>query len=87
MESAARVENYKVETWDLKRSRAYGSEHHNVKTLKVEKVEVSADGKSVFLILPDITPTWVMQISYQLRGKDGAMVPGLIQNTIYQLGE
>ncbi len=87
MESAARVENYKVETWDLVRSRAYGSEHHHVKTLKVEKVEVSADGKSILLVLPEIKPTWVMQISYQLKDKDGGMVPGLIQNTIYQPGE
>lgn len=86
-ESAARMENYKVETWDLERSRAYGSKHYNVKTLKVEKVEVSEDGKSVFLVIPDIRPTWVMEISYQLKGKDGAMVPGLIQNTIYQLGD
>jgi glucose/arabinose dehydrogenase len=86
-ESMANVENYKVETWDLERSRAYGSKHYNVKTLAIEKVEVSADGKSVLLVLPDIKPTWVMQISYQFKGRDGVMVPGLIQNTIYQLGE
>lgn len=86
-ESAATVANYKVDTWDLERSRNYGSEHYNTKTLTVEKVEVSADGKSVMLIIPDIKPTWVMEISYQLKDKNGKVIPGLIQNTIYQLGE
>ncbi len=85
--SASDVSNYKVETWDLKRSRSYGSEHHNTKTLKVEKVEVSNDGKSVMLVIPEIKPTWVMQITYEITDSSGKKVTGLIQNTIHKLGD
>lgn len=86
-ESAKLVSNYKVETWDLERSRSYGSKHYNTKTLLVDKVEVSEDGKSVLLIIPEIKPTWVMEITYELTNSNGKKVTGLIQNTIHHLGE
>ncbi len=78
--------NYKVETWDLKRSRSYGSKHYNEKTLTVTGVELSKDGKKVKLVLPDIQPTWVMEITYQLRDSNGTPVTGVVQNTIHKLG-
>ena len=85
-ESASIVSNYKVKTWDLERSRKYGSEHYNTKSLLVEKIEVSEDGKSVMLTIPEIKPTWVMEIKYELTDLHGKKITGLIQNTIHQLG-
>jgi glucose/arabinose dehydrogenase/cytochrome c5 len=85
--SASQQKNYQVKTWDLKRSRKYGSEHYNTQTLNVDKVEVSADGKSVLILLPQIKPTWVMEITYEVKGTNGKSVKGVIQNTIHQLGE
>jgi hypothetical protein len=85
--SASDAAHYKVETWDLKRSRSYGSEHYNTKILKVEKVEVSKDGKSVQLFIPEIKPTWVMQITYEIKESGGKQVTGIIQNTIHKLGD
>ena len=84
--SALNVSNYKINTWDLERSREYGSKHYNEQTLKVTKAELSEDGKSVILTIPEITSTWVMEIIYQLSDSNGSKVEGVIQNTIHQLG-
>lgn len=84
--SATTISNYKVKKWDLKRSREYGSEHYNIQTLKVTKAELSDDGKTLMLTIPEIEPTWVMEITYHLNNSNGEKVEGAIQNTIHQLG-
>lgn len=84
-ESTENVENFTVTTWDLKRTHHYGSDRYNVKEHPIEKVSLLADKKSVFVTLPDIQPTWVMEIKYELKGADGKTFEGAIQNTIYVL--
>jgi hypothetical protein len=79
--------SFKIQTWDLNRSRKYGSDHYNTKSLPVTKIEMSADRKELFLTIPGIKPTWAMEIAYQLTGKNGQPITGKIQNTIYQLGK
>jgi hypothetical protein len=79
--------SFKIQTWDLNRSRKYGSDHYNTKSLPVTKVEMSADRKELFLTIPGIQPTWAMEIAYQLTGKNGQPINGKIQNTIHQLGK
>lgn len=76
---------FKIQTWDLQRSRKYGSGHHNKKTLVVSKVELSKDRKEVLLTIPGIKPTWVMQIEYDFVAANGKHTKGLIQNTINTL--
>ncbi|NHE58176.1 DUF6797 domain-containing protein [Cyclobacterium plantarum] len=85
--SVRELANYSVATWDLLRSRKYGSKHYNEKKLTITAAELGADGKSVKLKMPDIEPTWVMEINYQLKSEKGDEVEGLVQNTIHQLGE
>lgn len=84
--SVSNINNYKVQTWDLLRSRNYGSKHYNEKELKVEKAELSADGKTIRLFIRNMKPTWVMEINYQLTDSEGKKVDGIVQNTIYHLG-
>ena len=55
------------------------------KPLAVAKATVLADGKTVRLGLPDLAPTWGMQIEYRLKGPDGRAVVGVIHNTIHKL--
>ena len=83
--SEADAGDFKVKTWSLKRTASYGSRHYNEKTLKVTSAKLSDDGKSVFIELPDIKPTWSMEISYRLKGANGENVTGVIHNTIHQL--
>ncbi|MBN7815591.1 DUF6797 domain-containing protein [Algoriphagus pacificus] len=80
------ITNYTVETWDLLRSRNYGSKHYNEKILSVTKAELGKDKKTIRLTIPDIKPTWVMEIKYQLKDQNGKDIVGSIQNTIHQLG-
>ena len=79
--------NYTISTWDLQRSRRYGSDRYNIQELKIESISLSKDGRVVLLQLPDIEPTWVMEIKYELQGKAGTAFAGAIQNTIYELEE
>ncbi|HUG18808.1 MAG TPA: hypothetical protein VMM56_07500, partial [Planctomycetaceae bacterium] len=79
--------NYGVRAWDLKRTANYGSKHFNEREWTVESVTVSDDGKTVFLKLPDIAPTWGMEIRYFLKTSDGKDFEGRIHNTIHHLSK
>jgi hypothetical protein len=79
--------HYTVKTWDLLRSRKYGSKHYNEQTLVVSKVELEKDGKTLKLTIPNIKPTWGMEIQYRIKDGRGNPIEGLVQNTIHQLGE
>jgi hypothetical protein len=80
-------ENYAVRAWDLKRTKNYGSKHYNEREWAVTKADISNDGKSVFLTIPDIAPTWGMEIRYFLKTADGQPLEGMIHNTIHNLAK
>jgi hypothetical protein len=44
-----------------------------------------ADGKTVALEIPEIQPTWCMEIKCSIRGADGTPISRQIQNTIHSL--
>jgi hypothetical protein len=81
------INNYTIKTWDLLRSRKYGSAHYNEQSLEVTKAVLGKDKKSIQLTLPDIKPTWGMEIQYRIKDERGNDIEGLVQNTIHQLGE
>ncbi|MDA0315422.1 MAG: c-type cytochrome [Bacteroidetes bacterium] len=85
--SVADAAHYTVKTWDLLRSRNYGSKHYNEQTLAVTKAILGKDKKSIKLTIPDIKPTWVMEIQYQIKDERGKSLEGLVQNTVHLLGE
>lgn len=86
-ESATDARNWAVKTWTLHRSANYGSDHINEKPSKITRVTLSDDGRTVFLTIPDIRPTWCMEIKYSIKGAGGEFVDGKIHNTIHQLGD
>tara|TARA_R110002049_G_scaffold27321_4_gene94503 strand:+ start:50741 stop:54094 length:3354 start_codon:yes stop_codon:yes gene_type:complete len=83
--SATDPRNFLVDTWALKRSSDYGSDRYDERSLQVAAAKVSADGRSVTLQLPEIRPTWCMEISYKISSASGKMFSGTIQNTIHKL--
>lgn len=85
--SVTDIAHYTVKTWDLLRSRNYGSKHYNEQTLAVTNATLGKDKKSIKLTIPDIKPTWVMEIQYQLKDERGKSIEGLVQNTVHQLGK
>jgi hypothetical protein len=85
--SVEAVANWKVKTWALKRTKNYGSNHYDEKPSEIGSAALSEDGKTVTLRLPDIQPTWCMEIQYKLRGAGGEEVEGTVHNSVHQLGE
>jgi len=83
--AAENAENYQVKVWDLKRTKSYGSKHYNERQLKVTKATL--DGRRLTLEVPEIEPTWCMEIRYQLKTADGKDLSGVIHNTIHNLTE
>ena len=85
--SATDPKNYRIKVWSLKRSANYGSKHYDEHELTIDSASVSADGKTVELVVPAVAPTWGMEIRYALRGANGESASGVIHNTIHKLGE
>ena len=83
--TAKDIANYTINTWELKRTRSYGSKRYNPQTLSVEKVAVSPDGKTIFIHLPTIQRTWCMEILYTLKSAAGTSFEGAVHNTIHVL--
>ncbi len=84
-EEATNIDNYTISTWDLKRTSDYGSDRYNEKELEISVVTLLDDEKTVHIQLPDIEPTWVMEIKYKLQDSEGTTFEGAVQNTIYKL--
>jgi hypothetical protein len=86
-ESAKDISNYKVKTWDIKRSSSYGSDRYNVKTLEISRVKLGSDGKEVKLVIDEIAPVDIMTIEYDILDEEGVSLKGTVQNTIHALGK
>lgn len=84
-DAAEAATNYSVKVWSLKRSSEYGSKHINEHPLRVTGVTLGQDLKSVFLSIPDIEPTWCMEIKCNLQDAAGRSFTRVIHNTIHQL--
>ena len=86
-ESASDPKNYSARIWSLKRTANYGSDHIDEHGIRIAAAKVSDDGRTVSLEIPDIRPTWCMEITYAIRGASGEAVEGAIDNTIHHLGD
>jgi hypothetical protein len=79
--------NYAIKVWSLKRTANYGSEHYNEHSLAVERADISTDGRSVTLRVPQLSPTWGMEIACHLVTAGGDQVERVIHNSIHKLDE
>jgi hypothetical protein len=84
-QTAGDPRNYTVTIWSIRRTANYGSDHFDERRLDVAAARLSEDGRSVELEIPQIQPTWCMEIKYSLRAADGDYVEGKIHNTIHDL--
>ncbi|MCB0847312.1 MAG: hypothetical protein KDE26_28875, partial [Bacteroidetes bacterium] len=86
-EAVENPDNFTIRTWELKRTRKYGSKHYNEKELIVKSVKLALDARTVFIEIEGIEPVWQMEINWKIKGKNGNPVEGQLQNTIYELGD
>jgi len=78
-------EDFQITTWGLKRTANYGSKHYDTKTLPVTTAQRSEDGRTVTLSVPDMQPTWCMEIRCRVQLADGEVVERVIHNSIHRL--
>ena len=86
-DAASDPAHFAIKTWALKRSAEYGSKHLDERSLLVTSATLSEDGRTVTVGLPEIGPTWCMEIKYALKDARGAPVAGTIHNTIHRLAD
>ena len=92
-ELATDPESYNIEQWNYRWIERYGSPHYSVKdpdkeghdTVTIERIELSADGKTVRLHVPEVVPVMQMKIAYNLESATGDRVRHEIYNTIHAL--
>lgn len=86
-ESVENVANYAIKVWSLKRTANYGSKHYDEHAIAVKSAVLSEDGRTVTLTIPELAPTWCMEVKYRLESADGQPFEGKIHNTIHTLGD
>jgi hypothetical protein len=84
-QATTETDRYQVTVWNLKRTKNYGSDHFDQRELLVSGAELHEDGKTVRLQIPDLQPTWGMEIVCRLKSSDGTEVRRVIHNTVHQL--
>ena len=57
----------KLTSYTIKRSASYGSKLEDETSLNVEKSEWSKDGKTLTLTIPDLAPTRVLYIDFEIK--------------------
>ena len=69
----------------LKRTINYGSDHHDEHSVPITKATLSDDARTVLLKIPNLRPTWCMEVTYDVQAHNGEPAQGVIHNTIHQL--
>jgi glucose/arabinose dehydrogenase len=80
-------EQFVVSTWRLERSERYGSKRHDEASLAVAGVQLSADRRTVRLLLPSIAPVDQLEIVYRMGGDGEEGVSGRVLATVHALAE
>ena len=79
------LSKYKLGAWNLKWTSNYGSPEIPVNDLKLEKVELLEDGKTVALHVPNLRPAHMVQVDYELKSAVGHVFKGRIDHTIHEV--
>jgi hypothetical protein len=79
------LSKYKFGAWNLKWTSNYGSPEIPVNDLKLEKVELLQDGKTVALHVPNLHPAHMVQVDYELKSAKGQAFTGRIDPTIHEV--
>ena len=82
-QNACELSHYSAKTWSLTRTSNYGSNHLDERPARIVGAQLSNDGRTVTLEIPELHPTWCMEVAYTVKGESGEPVEGIIHNTIH----
>ena len=94
-EAAQDTGSYDVEQWNYRYAAQYGSKDWSVANpdkeghdqVAVRSAKLLADGRTVFLEIPNLKPVMQLQVQYNLNAKEGASLRGKVYATINRLGK
>ena len=94
-ETAEDVGSYGVEQWNYRYAAQYGSKDWSVADpnmeghdqVAVRSAKLLADGRTVFLEIPELKPVMQLQVQYNLSAKEGASLRGKVYATINRLAK
>ncbi|WP_166830934.1 DUF6797 domain-containing protein [Thalassoroseus pseudoceratinae] len=79
------LERFQFQTWDLKRTKNYGSKHYNEQNREITSAVLSADRKTITLTIPELAPTWCYELQCRLRTPNGQTVSRTMHGTIHDV--
>jgi mono/diheme cytochrome c family protein len=87
---ASDVARYHVERWNYVRSSAYGSGHFKLDGTPGQdrlslRPHLSADGRTLLLVVPDMKPAMQMQVDYDLKSRAGAVLRDTLYLTVHAI--
>ena len=83
--------NYSVERWQYSRTANYGSPHlrrdgrPGQEVLLPADVQLSADGRAVFLVLPDMQPVMQLRVGWSLANRAGETLAQEAYLTVHEM--
>jgi len=81
--TAENPDQYLIKTWDLLRTKNYGSPHLNEASPQVTNATLMEDQRTIRLVIPELKPTRGMEITCNLMDSKGSKFTRVIHNTIY----
>jgi cytochrome c2 len=84
---------YEVQRWNYRRTSAYGSPHFKLdgapgqERLPVASAHLSADGKSLLLVIPEMREAMQMEVAYTLQTAEGRPVADTVYLTLHVVDE
>ena len=82
-ELAEDVDSYGVVTWQLRRSKSYGSKHLDTRERKLASATLRDGDRRVWLAIPSLEPTMCIEIRCNLETPDEQPVRATIHGTIH----
>jgi len=87
-------ENCGIEQWNYKYAAQYGSKDYSVArpetqghdAVTISSAHLSADGRTLFLAIPNLQPVMQMRLKYVLKDAAAETVRGEVNHTINKLG-
>ena len=88
--SVSDAAHYHVERWNYVRTSAYGSGHFKLDgTPGQDKLSLrphlSADGRTLLLVVPDMRPVMQMQLAYDVKSRAGAVLRDTLYLTVHAI--
>lgn len=83
--TAVEADRYSVKVWSIKRTANYGSKHYDEHKISVTAATLSNDNRTVNLTIPELAPTWCMEIKCRLKSIDEEDFERVIHNTIHSV--